>query len=340
MTITNSSFEGNIAAVVGTIPAEGDEGGAIYNYGHDSLMMIIDCYFYDNDAYYGGAINNKDGGDMVIVGSELEKNGHVQSGGAISNKGGGSVVNISESLIGENKASHGGGIYNVDHGRVYIADTTIYSNAQSGLSNYKYAKAVISRTTFVNNRSFDFGGGIENYVGAEMEVTNSTFSANSSSRFGGAIYLTGASQGTGTNITIYGNSARNAGGGVYVVEYSLLNLYSSIIAGSVLGGDCFDLTYAPVNDLGYNIIEDGSCVLDSTSSGGDPLLSPLQDNGGKTDTHALVAGSPALDAIPKELCAATEDQRGTKRPSGSGCDIGAFELISSYEIFLPLVVIE
>ena len=57
----------------------------------------------------------------------------------------------------------------------------------------------------------------------------------------------------------------------------------------------------------------------------DPLLGPLQDNGGPTQTHALLAGSPAIDAALLANCPAT-DQRGVSRPQGPGCDIGAFEL--------------
>ena len=58
----------------------------------------------------------------------------------------------------------------------------------------------------------------------------------------------------------------------------------------------------------------------------DPLLGPLQDNGGPTFTHALLPGSPAIDHIPAENCEVTTDQRGVARPQGAACDIGAYEL--------------
>ncbi len=60
-------------------------------------------------------------------------------------------------------------------------------------------------------------------------------------------------------------------------------------------------------------------------AGVDALLGPLADNGGQTSTHALLAGSPAIDAGDDGACPA-EDQRGEPRPSGAGCDVGAFEL--------------
>jgi hypothetical protein len=61
------------------------------------------------------------------------------------------------------------------------------------------------------------------------------------------------------------------------------------------------------------------------------MLGPLADNGGRTETHALLPGSPAIDAIAEADCIdlagspVAEDQRGVDRPQGAGCDIGAFE---------------
>ena len=82
---------------------------------------------------------------------------------------------------------------------------------------------------------------------------------------------------------------------------------------------------------GHNIIEDGTCITDPSSFSGDPMLGPLQDNGGPTETHALLAGSPAIDEIPSENCEVDSDQRGVPRPQGDGCDIGSYEL----EFFCP-----
>ena len=55
------------------------------------------------------------------------------------------------------------------------------------------------------------------------------------------------------------------------------------------------------------------------------MLGPLADNGGPTQTHAVLPGSPAIDAIPAGDCVVATDQRGIARPRDSGCDIGAFE---------------
>ena len=82
--------------------------------------------------------------------------------------------------------------------------------------------------------------------------------------------------------------------------------------------------------LGYNLIGDDTGCGYTPGTGDllnvDPLLGPLRDNGGDTETHALLPGSPAIDQIPTELCVVDTDQRGVLRPQGSACDVGAYEL--------------
>ncbi|MCO5176855.1 MAG: hypothetical protein M9890_07805 [Thermomicrobiales bacterium] len=93
-------------------------------------------------------------------------------------------------------------------------------------------------------------------------------------------------------------------------------------------------------DGGYNLSSDATCVSAETSVvTTDPLLlGPLADNGGLTQTHALLPGSPALDRIPLGTlgCGTTlmTDQRGVARPKDAGCDIGAFE---SPDSTLPVI---
>ena len=88
--------------------------------------------------------------------------------------------------------------------------------------------------------------------------------------------------------------------------------------GSVEGGAIGPFPSGPTNQ----------CELDQANDHhADPLLGPLQDNGGPTFTHALPAGSPALD-LYSAGCPAT-DQIGTTRPQGTACDSGAFELLQA-----------
>jgi hypothetical protein len=94
--------------------------------------------------------------------------------------------------------------------------------------------------------------------------------------------------------------------------------------------NCSSTGHLPV-DAGYNLEDGTSCDFSATTSHSstDPLIGPLADNGGPTHTHALLAGSPALDAgtCTDHLgSTVTHDQRGVARPQALACDIGAFEL--------------
>jgi hypothetical protein len=111
-----------------------------------------------------------------------------------------------------------------------------------------------------------------------------------------------------------------------------LDLVNTIIArNSGKRGDCIiDSTSMGTGSIGTNknsLVDDGTCSPDYS---GDPMLGPLADNGGDTWTHALLPGSPAIDAVPAVSCTLPIDQRWMPRPVAAGegaplCDIGAFE---------------
>ena len=107
-----------------------------------------------------------------------------------------------------------------------------------------------------------------------------------------------------------------------------LNIQNSIVAAN---GDfgCFLAPFGggavALNSLGNNVFTDGTCAnVASDQVVGDALLGLLADNGGPTLTHALLAGSPAIDAANTAVCPIT-DQRGVARDAA--CDIGAFEFV-------------
>jgi hypothetical protein len=108
---------------------------------------------------------------------------------------------------------------------------------------------------------------------------------------------------------------------------------AGIVANQVVGPDC----ETPIVSGGHNLDRDGTCSLAATGDQPhtDPLLGPLQDNRGPTWIHALLPGSPAVNAGTNPDCPAT-DQRGITRPQGPPCDIGAFE----FDLLLAAVAID
>jgi hypothetical protein len=130
-----------------------------------------------------------------------------------------------------------------------------------------------------------------------------------------------------TNSTLSGNSADIEGGGIYS-EGGTVELINTIVAAQALGEDCH--AGPAVTSFGHNLDSDGTCNLTAIGDipNVDPLLGPLQLNEpGSTETHALLPGSPAIDAGDDSACPST-DQRGVPRPQGSRCDIGAYEALA------------
>jgi hypothetical protein len=158
----------------------------------------------------------------------------------------------------------------------------------------------------------------------------STVSGNSAAVAGGGIVGGGLNRSRilVRNSTIASNSASSTGGGISMTG-GRARLDSTILAGNTApdGPDC-SVPVNPVMSRGYNPIEDpsGCDVIGRTDldlTGVDPLLGPLQDNGGPTETRALLAGSPALDAVVSRRLCRNPDQRG--EPRTDPCDIGAYE---------------
>ena len=177
----------------------------------------------------------------------------------------------------------------------------------------------VTGSTFSGNTASQSAGGISS--DGTLTLTNSTISGNTATNNGGGLYM-GSGLLTITNSTISGKSA--ASGGVVYISVGTMDYANTIIANSISGGDCFNGDTIGTNT--HNLIEDGSC---SPSLSGDPNLGVLANNGGPTQTFALLANSPATNAGDDATCAACPvsnlDQRGIARPDGDHCDIGAFE---------------
>jgi uncharacterized repeat protein (TIGR01451 family) len=227
----------------------------------------------------------------------------------------------------------GGGIYS-GGGALGLTDSTVSTD-----------RVFLTLTGLVNNG----GGGVYN-AGTTTAMLNSTLSANTvtatgsgtNEAGGGALYDFGTG-GTIASTTITGNSvvfpgtiAAAFGGGIYEAGASgTMTLHNSILAansvagGVPLGANCETDGGITISSLGHNIESANTCGL---SASGDqvntnPLVGPLQDNGGPAFTEALLPGSPAINRGDSTGCPAT-DERGVSRPQPAGgvCDIGAYEV--------------
>lgn len=229
----------------------------------------------------------------------------------------------------------GGGIF-ISRGDTTITDSTFTGNtATSGAAVYAYqANATITANTFAANTATN-GGAVTN-ENATVTLTNNTFSGNQASTgSGGAINQTFGSMLLIHN-TITGNSAGDMGGGLYNFV-GTMTLRNNLISGNTAtsGPECYNSTLigsTVITANAHNVLgvsgNAGGCpagLADFVPAGAlTTILKPLGDNGGPTQTHALLYGSPALDLADMAFCPFT-DQRGAGRPQVSGCDIGAFE---------------
>jgi predicted outer membrane repeat protein len=212
-----------------------------------------------------------------------------------------------------------------------ITDSTFDLNEAGVFGGAIYASSsspTITRTTFTGNHAGNDGGAIVSVTNAPT-LTNVTFFENSASDDGGAIFNT-ASDMTLTNVTFSGNTAGDRGGAMYSDSFSDPLVHNSIF------WPVADGIYVAVADTTTTIVDsivDGACpdrALCTNVQDSDPVLGPLQDNGGSTKTMALQTGSTAVDTGGANAACASVDQRGVTRPQGAHCDMGAYERTTCY----------
>lgn len=297
-------------------------GGGILNHG---ALMLGSSLVSGNTASDGGGISNNAEGRAMLSHVTISRNTASRGGGIFN----GGTLALTDSTVDRNLAGVAGGIINygtLTLTRATISDNTSATNA-GGIQNEIGGVATLTHVTISGNTAYRNGGGIRN-KGA-LTVTNSTFSGNVA-RSGSGGGINNGTGGTATllNVTISGNAANGKGGGG-IDNHGTVTVQNSLVAYSVSGGNCSGV----ITSLGHNLDSGTTCLF--TCSGdittADPLLGPLQNNGGSTYTHALRAGSPAIDKGDNLGCPST-DQRGVNRPldgRGKGrpiCDIGAYEL--------------
>jgi len=285
----------------------------------------------------GGGVNNS--GRLTVSNSNFYVNTAL-SGGAILNTGTATITNTVFSGNSPYFSGHSAGCGAIDNrSTMTITTSTFYTNYAN--NNFTSGGAIcnggtltITASTFNNNQSQGnnggYGGAIFHYAGT-LTVTNSTFYLNSATTSGGAIYSQGGTVRI-SNATFGINAENIGGGGALSNAGSSVLIQNSIVANSGNGGNCA----GTITSDGYNLSSDSTCNFSNSGdlNGTNPKLGTLHSNGGPTQTMALQAGSPALDAGNPAGCRdfagnlLKTDQRGQRRPGGTettGCDMGAYE---------------
>ena len=312
LTVNNCLFDGNSADFL---------GGGILNFTTSSTtanLTVSNCTISNNSADDGGGIvNYGSDGTVTSVVSNTTITGNSAEfgrGGAIHNDavfvGGSATLTVSSCTISNNSAYFSGGGIGNSAGNLQISNCTVSGNSAGS------------------------GGGVyTEYDEAEVDISNSTLSGNSGAS-GGGVYSQEQVTVTVTNSTLSGNSA-NSGGGIYY-DFDGSSGGTVILANTVLktgaSGENIYNFGGQVVSQGYNLSNDnGSGFLTGPGDqiNTDPVLGPLQDNGGPTFTHALLPGSPAIDAgDPNFTPPPLYDQRGPgfDRVVNGRIDIGSFEV--------------
>ncbi len=367
-------------AFIGNVINDGSNGGAIHNrYG---TMTFNSCVISNNSVRdgYAGGIRNEQWGTMTLTDTVVSGNksqyyagistqghmtivrGTIMGNVAEEHAGGinmGGILTVIDSTISGNVAPDGGaGIYNV-RGVLTIHNTTIADNQGDGVTTNGWTDVVDS--TIARNYG-DQAGGFYVY-GGTLRVTNSTISGNVSEKMGGAIRIVEFVNPPDppdavvelTACTITDNLAKGTGGGggieiIATPDGSARVLRRSCIVSGNRSKGTGDDVHGSVISLGYNFIGNGDGSLgwvakDKVGTPADPLnpqLAPLADYGGKTWTHALPSGSPAIKKGDPAL-KGTYDQRGTERISTFIPDVGAFQtsdLMTKLQVIAPEQVIK
>lgn len=262
----------------------------------------------------GGGVYNSFGSALTLLDSIVEANRTFSGGGGIHSDG---TMDIRRSIIRSNTGDEGGAVSL--RGTAMIRESSLYGNAAR------------------------FGGAISSISG-NLYVLNSTISNNTADTNGGGLY----SRGTTFlyNTSIIGNDADHdhddvfggTGGGVYAHVIGRLVAVNSLIADNTVRNtpilnDC----HGEVEVYGWNLLSVmDECTFTGNGPAGHGIVSPgtigpLSGNGGTTPTHALLAGSEAIDTtlaqgcVNEVLAPLSTDQRGAPRIAGARCDVGAYE---------------
>jgi len=360
LTVLNCTFENNVtdSAYVNQDKNLDFGGGAIYL--HTGMLIVRNSIFKNNRAIdgSGGAIHTLHS-NVDITDSTFENNQSTTYGGAFYNDGvrnaTGSVIFRRNTFIGNSGKGQGGAAFAYLYARYPNSTITIegsrFINNSLGMDEINHAfggglrlgsgTVLVKDTVFSGNTAVLQGGAIWSGESGAITLDNVTISGNRatdpSAGYGGGIKISNSRGFTIKNSTIVYNTAGEIGGGLFDGPATLRN---TIIAFNTAanGNNSRQNCSQPYVNGGGNLQSSRQSTNDPLCAAGitlgNPQLGPLtRNNGGLTETHALLPGSPGVDLGDNRYCSAA-DQRGVLRPfdgNGDGiarCDSGAYELVS------------
>lgn len=309
----------------------GQGGGAFITARSPVALNLTRVTVSNNTSDFGsGGIETDDGGNITLDNCTITGNSSPAGDGAIRIRSSGQTLSVSNSNISNNTGQTTGGIFFAGT-TLTITNSTISGNVSqfdTGGIHIQGGTAAITGSTISGNSAVGVGGGIRLFLAGALTLVNSTISGNSATASGGGLWFSSPTAHTITNSTISGNSAP-VGAGIRVDNVGVaLTLGNTIVANSTGGANCSMTAGATITSGNNNLEDTNTCSFTQPNDlvNQNPTLGPLASNGGPTQTHALLAGSIAIDAANNANCPAT-DQRGVVRPQPLGglCDIGAFE---------------
>jgi fibronectin-binding autotransporter adhesin len=346
LSLVDVAVKGNQA--LGDTGVNTSGGGLVYSVPAGMCSIATSTISGNSSTFSGGGVYVSASGLNVTASTVTNNSSGLVGGGLYINA---TTATISHSAISANTLSaddSGGGGIEVMKGALTVTGSTISGHNLTstdshggGIDEAPGAVITVTGSTISGNQA-NWGAGLE--IAGLFTATNSTVSDNQvniSSGIGGGLRVSPGGQALLTNVTLTANRGGHAGGAVY----GSATVHNTLLAGNTadtFGPDC-DGT---LTSQGYNLLgTPDNCTGLTNGTGGnqvgthgsplDAKLGPLADNGGTTLTHALLVGSPAIDAGDPSYCLAS-DQRGMRRPFGSGCDIGAYEY--GFYLYLPLVI--
>jgi hypothetical protein len=337
VTNTNDSGAGSLRQAI----ADANDGDTIHFGITGTITLTTGELLVDKSV----TISGPGTASLTVDGNFAGRVFHVSSGVTAAIAG----LTITNGSAQDDAPSSGGGIYS-DHATLAVDNCTVsgnYAGWGGGGVHNSSGTLTVTNSTFSGNGaaapySVGSGGGIftEGYDGnATLTVTNSTFSGNLARYAGGGICNDGFGSATLTvsNSTFTGNLDDYGAGAIF--NGGSMTIGSTILNAGAWGENLYN-GFGTVISLGYNLSSDNAGGL-LTAMGDqintDPMLGPLQDNGGPTFTHELLSGSPAIDTGNPNFNPNSfnppmvYDQRGTgfNRVVNGRIDIGAFEVQSA-----------